>query len=744
MPVLKLNPAHFSLLLIMLFLLLPSQALYADENALSVSDTGGAIEQLKQLDLADLLEVDVTLDDVFDIFDALVQQQNVQVATGSKQSIARAPAVTSVISAQDIEATGARDIDEVLEMIPGFHVSRHSTAYNPIYSLRGIKTDFQVLMMVNDIPIDTLYTGGRNAVWGGMSVKQIARVEVIRGPGSAVHGADAFAGAINIITKNKNDIDGTRIGSRLGSYNMRDVWLEHGQKLGALDMGLVLEYQTTDGHDPLIRRDGQSTLDQELAHYAIPALSFAPATANLQRKNLDMNLDLGWKYWKLRLGYQGHYDTALGINYNNILDPKSRFEDQRYRADLTYHNPLIADNWDVTTRLSYLDMQSKATENQIQTRPGFTVPVTTGQDFLNYPEGIIFNSGINERQMRLDVSAFYFGFEQHSLRMGAGYSYGQLYEITHETNIDPVTGMPVPLAAGLLNLSDTPYVFLPEEKRKSWYVFLQDHWKFYENWELTTGLRYDHYSDFGGTLNPRFALVWQPIPKLTAKLLYGHAFRAPSFVELYNQNNLIVQGNPNVKAETIDTTELALNYYVNDRLHLGVNIYTFNWQDALQFQFSPDLHKYIVQNNERRKGQGLELEARWKVGKRLSLLANYALQRITTKHINVTSTSQDAYLRADWLLMPKWYLNAQLNWVGSRERNPVDAREDLGAYTQIDLTLRYKDIRYNHWNLAFGIRNIFDEPVIEPSTISEFGEARLPDDLPMPGRNYFIELSYRF
>ena len=78
------------------------------------------------------------------------------------------------------------------------------------------------------------------------------------------------------------------------------------------------------------------------------------------------------------------------------------------------------------------------------------------------------------------------------------------------------------------------------------------------DWYLTAGVRHDQYSDFGGTTNPRLALVWDTAYNLTSKLLYGQAFRPPSFSELYNINNPVGQGNPNLKPETNQSVELAL------------------------------------------------------------------------------------------------------------------------------------------------------------------------------------------
>ena len=66
----------------------------------------------------------------------------VSIASGSRQPIARAPSVATVVTAEDIAAIGASDLDEVLETVPGLHVSRSPLGYNPIYTIRGIYTQF--------------------------------------------------------------------------------------------------------------------------------------------------------------------------------------------------------------------------------------------------------------------------------------------------------------------------------------------------------------------------------------------------------------------------------------------------------------------------------------------------------------------------------------------------------------------------------------------------------------------------
>jgi len=167
----------------------------------------------------------------YDDEEALIElygdEETVSIATGSATPISRAPAVATVITEQDIKDVGANDIDDVLETVPGLHVARSNT-YSPVYSFRGIYTaeNPQVLMLINGVAITNLFPGNRGLVWGGMPVESISRIEVIRGPGSAVYGADAFAGVINIITKTASDIDGFEFGSRLGRFPryMGAIW----------------------------------------------------------------------------------------------------------------------------------------------------------------------------------------------------------------------------------------------------------------------------------------------------------------------------------------------------------------------------------------------------------------------------------------------------------------------------------------------------------------------------------------
>lgn len=95
-------------------------------------------------------------------------EEMVSIASGYKQPISKAPSIATVITADDIKQTGATDIDEALETLPGLHIERNTIGYNPIYTFRGIFSHLnqQVLMMVNGIPITNTYTDSRSEIWG--------------------------------------------------------------------------------------------------------------------------------------------------------------------------------------------------------------------------------------------------------------------------------------------------------------------------------------------------------------------------------------------------------------------------------------------------------------------------------------------------------------------------------------------------------------------------------------------------
>jgi len=647
----------------------------------------------------------------------------VTIASGTRQPIARAPSVASVITAEDIDAIGATDLDEVLETVPGLHVSRSALGYNPIYTIRGISTQYnpQVLMLVNGIPITGVFVGDRSIIWGGMPVENIVRIEVIRGPGSALYGADAFSGVINIITRNAADLDGTQFGLRAGSFNSRDAWVQHGGTWGGFDVAAYLRVGTSDGQRRIIDADAMTV-------FGTPSL--APGPVNLGRDAIDGRIDLARDKWRLRASYQQRDNVQSGAGIASALDTKGSNFGERISTDLTYQDTNFAPDLDVTAQASYLHITEQSDLTLYP--PGFP----------GFSDGVIGNPYKWERHLRFNLSAAYTGLQSHKLRFGAGTQDDDLYRTRETKNFTlvPIPGgfFPAPLGA-VVDVTDTAPFLRPHSRRVN-HIYVQDEWAFTRDWYLTAGVRHDQYSDFGGTTNPRLALVWEAAYNLTSKLLYGRAFRPPSFSELYNINNPVALGNPNLKPEEIESLELAFAWQATSTLQTNLNLFRYRMKDILRFVQNPD-NSFTAQNAGRQNGQGMEIELAWEAGQNLRLSGNYAQQ-----HSVDAATDQDAgnaprhhaYARADWRFMPGWTANAQLNHVASREREPGDIRPAIADYRTVDLTLRNQS-RSGDWDFAVTVRNLFDADAREPSP----APGLIPNDLPLAPREWRFELRHQ-
>ena len=670
-------------------------------------------------------------------------EQLVSIATGTPQPVSKAPSVASVITAADIKATGATDLSEILESVPGLHVSRNGFLWQPIYAIRGIATQFnpEVLVLINGIPTTNGFYGNRGQQIGGFPLDHVSRIEVIRGPGSALYGAEAVSGVINIITKTASEIDGTESGLRAGSFDTYDGWVQHGSRLGEVDVAAYLRLGHTDGFDGTIQADAQTALDNAFGTHA----SHAPGPMNLGSDSIDARLDLSYDKWRFRTGYIGRPNLEAGTGVADALDPAVRSNAHYTNADLTWHDVQFSQNWAVTAQASYYDIAETATDITLFPA-GSVLPVPLPGGTAS-TVGLVGRPQHWERQERLSLSGLYGGFDRHKLRVGAGYNVDDLYKTTETKNFTFVgtTPMCINLDCSMVTATEANgLLFLSPHRRRSYYAYAQDEWGFAPDWTLTAGLRHDRYSDFGGTTNPRLAVVWDTAYNLTTKLMFGRAFRAPTFVELYTLNNPVSLGNPDLKPETIDSTELAFAWQAHSRLRTGLNLFHYRMKDVIRFVANADpTTGSTIQNAGNQRGNGLELEFTWDATANMRLLGNYAYQRSIDENTNQDAglaPHHHAWLRADWRLAPGWALSGQVNLVADRERQAGDPRPQIADYTTADLTLRSDRVLKNV-EFALSIRNLFDVAAREPTSGSAMGN--IPYDLPLPGRSLYAELRLR-
>lgn len=675
---------------------LPFLALLLALNAYAESNTG--LDKLLLLSMDDLMSL------------------KVKISTNADQTLSRAPSVVSVITAEDIRATGATNLTDVLQGIPGIYIRANLFGMRPFATFRGADSK-HTLLMVNGVSMkDLVWTSG--IFYKGLPANMIERVEIIRGPGSALFGSDASAGVINVITKTAGRIEQSEAGVRAGSFDTQAGWVQHGGKWNGFDIGFTGELSHTAGHGPFIALDGQG----------------ASGHARYGWDGADLRFSIARDNWRVLADYWHHGNVETGLTGGGVLDPVTSGEDNRINLQWLYNNAAFAKDWGVNAELHFRDLDYTSGDGFQERPPGYNC--TAAKDCNDgtlgiYPDGLINRQRSAERQLNFEASGLYTGIKEHAIRLGGGYSWQDLYFVEHLVNYGTgPNGTALPLGGPLVNLAGSPYAFAPEKARKIGYVFLQDIWTIASDWELTAGARYDQYSDFGGTLNPRLALVWQTSDRLTSKLMYGQAFRAPSYLELYA---LTAATKPNsaLTPERSNTWDLSFSYQAAKDLKLNFDLYQFSQTNLIALDTS---NKY--QNTGSRVSRGVEFEAQWQATKTLRATGNLTHIEESNSTFPSSLPKQKAYLRADWAFSPNWNWDIQANWIGKRTLTPGNVRDPLNAYTLVDTTIRYFPRR--NWEFSTSLRNLFD------ANAREYTSSSIPNNLPLPGRSFQAEMIYKF
>lgn len=665
----------------------------------------------------------------------------VSIATGSKQLIHKAPAVTTVITKNNIANLGATYLDEVLERVPGLHASFSSISrLDPVYSVRGIQTGFnpQILVLLNGVEFKNSFSGGLPYTFR-YPLANVDRIEVIRGPGSALYGADAFSGVINIITDQSEDKK-TVVGGRVGSFNSHDVWLKSGGKLRQGSYHFSIENQVSDGDkNRIAKADLQTVFDRVFATSA----SLAPASLDSRYDVLNLQADIKWNNWQWENWYWRQSNGGLGPGGAQALDPRG-FQDVDILRSLLKYDADISSDLHFNAHISLMKTWNDTFFNLFPDKSVLPIGSDGNINFTNVAGIVLFKNGYIgnpksiEQDRRIELSLSWSGWDDHNVKTAVGYT--NLNVVAEEfKNFGPgiINGTQPVVNGSLTDVTGTEFIYIPDVSRYSRYMLLQDEWKIFNDWDLTLGIRYDDYSDFGSSVNPRVALVWQTSSNMTTKILYGSAFRAPSFNELFLINNPSAVGNPNVKPEKIDTWEIAFEYRPNFDTRISTNIYQYKAVDLIdKVATSIGLKTENVRDQD---GYGLETELEWKPNDIFSLYANYSWQHSEDAQTGISvadAPKQLFYLDLNYHLNDQWQLGSQFWWVGGRKRAETDLREPLNDYLLANIKIIWQTT--SAIKLKGIVKNVFDKNAFEPSNGS------ISNDYKREGRSLWLEAEYSF
>lgn len=653
------------------------------------------IAQESDLDTTDLFEM--SLDDLM----------SMEITTGSKTAVSREeiPAVVSVITRDEIQRFGLRHLEDLLNLIPGFTTGRTNqiTASALNLSVRGSTTFFaeNVLVLRDGQRINDPNSGGGFTYLSRILLEDVERVEVIRGPGSALYGANAFVGVINLITDPSSYEQATTANLEVGDLEGQEASLRHVAPIKDGGFALTAQYQ---------HYFDDFTEYPDVTQIIVPGVLEIPFTDRFGREEsevLDVSARLKYKGLVLSAQVQtlamdnvsgvglprsGVFVDVLGVPHEGADGRKFDLDSDIDVLNLgAVYNRELNEKTQIQLALTYTKYKSDSEfGSPIQYAHLLSQPIVL--DAVDQVAG--FTVVTETETLNLDAYLEWAPRDGHQLIAGVNSQQDEAFE---DTLVSTASSGQFPGLADLF--LDPPVVIpsVPSSEREITALYSQYSVRFNEGFTATAGLRRDDYDDVGATTNPRLAFVYQTKTGYTWKLLYGTAFRAPNFQESKRFLPTFFAINPNIEPEENETVEFQVVYNNGSGLSFSTNFYQYTTDNVIRLTSTNNLDfpfEQVYINSGEREASGFESEVIWQSGP-VSLFANTA--------VVLDSEETNLGLTQDVQGIPKFALNAGVTrrfgetWTLSGSlyhradfvtlTHPTFAPLDLDDFTVIDLNL---------------------------------------------------------
>jgi outer membrane cobalamin receptor len=498
-------------------------------------------QDLGQATLEDLLNIKITT------------------ATRTEEGVGEAPARVQVVTAAEIRRRGYRSLADLLKDLVDFKVDIGGDQDYPTeLVVQGMRGASRVVLLLDGIRVSSP-TNEPLPILANYPVHAARQVEIVYGPASAVYGADAFSGVINIVSRDAKEAAGLAVGASVGQFGLSNQTASYGVQFGEKASLMVAGQFLYDGQP-------------------------------------DMS-----KYYPADFG--GLSGQRSGV-FNTIFGPME--PDQPLSPN--FHVPLSAHSVHALLRAGGFQVMLFENHARVPTTPAYTPDnAAYTPDAFNLNR-LLVGAGSYTKEINGVTSTSTVTFSRHELDPNSGYlnvysnltkshkyAYGSMMKVEEQLSWKPVRKLTVttggtverffsiPQGADLnapVRSQDHPGTILGtnivDEFFKVHYtnsgVFGQAQYVVMPGVTVTLGAREDYNSRFGGTFNPRVGLVLQPVAGTTLKVLYGAAYLAPSPYQSYSHYGSFYStdggqtyassywhlGNPNLKPQRKKTTEVNL------------------------------------------------------------------------------------------------------------------------------------------------------------------------------------------
>ncbi|WP_021171141.1 Colicin I receptor precursor [Sporomusa ovata DSM 2662] len=575
-------------------------------------------------------------------------------------------ASVTVITREEIAKSGAASVPDVLKKT-NISLMEDATASIPF-----INGDDRVLLLVDGRKVNL--EGGQHMGRFGAdlyylpTVDSIERIEIVKGPASALYGSDAVGGVINIITRKGSEAS-THYSVETGSWGLRRYNLTTENKVGDVSYRINFERKRQDDYH---YKNSSSGKVERAVNTAVDQDAF----------NMRLDKDLGNER-SLTLTVD-HVDGRKGFN----VIPDQRVQPYYYFPagvkNYVENNVAVTYHWNQGERADnfikvYRNYSTQNYENMVNL---YGMDLNWGR-FTNQTDGA-------EWQQTWKLS------DTYTLLGGASWR-----RTAYDNPEQGITGKTITNRAG----------------------FLENHWRLPQNWSLTAGMRYDNYSLFGNKSSARISVNRELNKNTNIFASWGQVFKVPFIDEVYG--NGIVIPNLNLRPETGDVLTLGMNTILAGGTELQASVFSSHINDAITNQNlgTTAAPIYTYANLAEQKRRGLDLSLKRQLSPQWQITAGYSYVKVEEKEQGASSYQADinnsqpnGYRLSLQYGQDKW--NADLSLRGATGRNLQAFSSE--AYWVVDLGMNYKinpDTRaylkvYNLTNEAYELRGSYKTSVL--------------------------------
>ena len=711
--------------------------------------------------------------------------QMVVTATRTEKKIIDVPASVEVITAKDLEKSSAAYIDDALKKVTGVAVSRTGGLANskPVVTMRGVKSGSDVLVLVDGQPMVNAYSGTVN--WNDIPVESIEKIEVVKGPGSAIYGSNAMAGVINITTK-----DSEKMHAKTSlTYGTNHTWIKKvnvGDKIGKF--GYDLYYQGTDSHTYSDMATASVVERKEKTKPGVEnTYPLSPTTTGGQQAIVGKKGNKIWDEdnYKGRITYKFDDSKTLSLGYMKTKN--------EYNYDYSSHERWINNGYYNTEGGNTVGGKYFSVDDStFDGAPGGVDERIYTVGYSDKDAGLHVNAGLTDNRS-WSGGVYTTSKTDLSKNNSKRYTLGVTKEAQLSSNDNAVFGVQYQhdTMDKVKLLSSEKFAKTGQAgagKADMYGIFFQDEHKFNDKLTLIGALRYDYWKVKDGyaydstgidirpdsrsdsAVSPKLALNYKFDDTQSAYLSWGKAFSAPSLYDLFSgtvngktsgsqESKNYVIPNPSLKPQIITTTEAGYKKSIGDKTTVQMALF-HNQIKNVNYQSSTGNKKYFKDNahlyddkgsmyEEKQltsdgegKTIGFEIGLTHKFDDKLSAYVNATIQNPQiTKGAN--ASENDKIVR----MTPKRLLNVGVDYVDNKFSAELAGNYYSKKYGKADnsdtitgVPFAYDPVflmnftsKYNfdkHHGLEFSVFNLLDREYYNYS----YGQ----------GRNFLLTYSYTF